>query len=450
MSEVQQAFPTMEVDVVIVGGGIQGLWLLADLLAAGYHAVLLERMRPGFGQTGHSHVFIHEGHIYASMLRERDDDILQRVDSLAKANTLWKAALAAGRLQNLTTLKSNFYIGWDDRIKGGLFEQRCALTNLPLEEVYTSPSEFGTLAKMASLYKSEGVCLESNALLNQLMNFGNLHELVACCHKISAKANDSGCFDFLAEHDADYAREHNKIRSIQVRAGAVVLSAGAGNETLIKDLFDTAPLPTDPRAIRQQTVKTFMLVLRHLNDSLPLVTGMFPDFGGIFIVSRQDSQGRMIWLIGDKQRRLVPVPGEMTTFDAITWFQNLKNALELLLPDIIENAVNYEWGIYEATKAERWTENKKLEGGGGFPEGYHIHKHPTQSIWLAWPTLLTFAPLVANSVVTELKQFVTPGKFSMNQNVWGKFKRTLAPSECRWKKTPLQSWNDFSGCFSHA
>ena len=43
---------TLDVDVVIMGGGIQGLWLLAELVDAGYQAILLERMQPGFGQTG--------------------------------------------------------------------------------------------------------------------------------------------------------------------------------------------------------------------------------------------------------------------------------------------------------------------------------------------------------------------------------------------------------------
>ena len=39
------------VDVLIIGGGIAGLWTLARLQQAGYKAVLLESHSLGHGQT---------------------------------------------------------------------------------------------------------------------------------------------------------------------------------------------------------------------------------------------------------------------------------------------------------------------------------------------------------------------------------------------------------------
>ena len=54
----------IELDVLIIGGGIMGLWLLNDLRQAGYAALLLERQELGGEQTCHSHVYIHQGHLY--------------------------------------------------------------------------------------------------------------------------------------------------------------------------------------------------------------------------------------------------------------------------------------------------------------------------------------------------------------------------------------------------
>jgi glycerol-3-phosphate dehydrogenase len=41
----------VSVDVLIVGGGIAGLWTLAKLRHAGYRAVLIESEALGHGQT---------------------------------------------------------------------------------------------------------------------------------------------------------------------------------------------------------------------------------------------------------------------------------------------------------------------------------------------------------------------------------------------------------------
>src|SRR5438132_3064023 len=54
----------IEPDVLIIGGGVQGLWLLNDLHRQGYSALLLERRELGGEQTCHSHIYLHQGHLY--------------------------------------------------------------------------------------------------------------------------------------------------------------------------------------------------------------------------------------------------------------------------------------------------------------------------------------------------------------------------------------------------
>src|SRR5438105_1328638 len=56
--------PAVPVDVLVFGGGIQGLWLLRDLRASGYRTLLLDPKPLGGAQTLHSHGFLHAGHAY--------------------------------------------------------------------------------------------------------------------------------------------------------------------------------------------------------------------------------------------------------------------------------------------------------------------------------------------------------------------------------------------------
>ena len=55
----------LDVDAVIVGGGIAGLWTLARLRAEGFNAVLLEDEALGAGQTRYAQGIIHGGTKYA-------------------------------------------------------------------------------------------------------------------------------------------------------------------------------------------------------------------------------------------------------------------------------------------------------------------------------------------------------------------------------------------------
>jgi hypothetical protein len=317
-----------------------------------------------------------------------------------ESNRLWKAALETGRLANLSQLKSDFYIGWIDPQRALEFRENCRRANIPCQEVINPPTELGRLAEMEKFYKSEGICLESKLLLEHLLGYSDVRQRIGYCNLVSFEEYKSGRFNLTAKCASD--------KSLQIRASALVLSAGAGNEKLINHVLAKTSRHISLDATRQQTVKTFMLVIRDLKGSLKPVAGMFFDFGGIFIASRQDAQGRTVLLIADRQRELVSCPGEITALDAATWFRRMKIHLEQLLKTIIGNASDYEWGIYEATKAELWTRSKWFPDGGALPGSFSKNKHPNVPLWVTWPTLLTFAPKVASLIAEEMMETVPP------------------------------------------
>lgn len=64
-TDSQQSSQQLDVDIVILGGGIAGLWLLSRLRQAGYQTLLLETESLGAGQTRYAQGIIHGGTKYA-------------------------------------------------------------------------------------------------------------------------------------------------------------------------------------------------------------------------------------------------------------------------------------------------------------------------------------------------------------------------------------------------
>ena len=78
----------LNVDVVIVGGGIAGLWLLARLRQLGYGTLLIESEQLGAGQTLCAQGIIHGGAKYALHGRVSDS-----ATAIAEMPALWRRCL---------------------------------------------------------------------------------------------------------------------------------------------------------------------------------------------------------------------------------------------------------------------------------------------------------------------------------------------------------------------
>src|SRR5215470_16371130 len=78
-----------DVDVVIVGGGIAGLWLLNLLVARGHDTILLERSAFGDGQSIYSQGIVHGGVKYAL-----GGVLTAASEALVAMPSRWRACLA--------------------------------------------------------------------------------------------------------------------------------------------------------------------------------------------------------------------------------------------------------------------------------------------------------------------------------------------------------------------
>src|ERR1700733_5630823 len=86
----------VRVDVVVLGGGIAGAWLLAELRARGYAAILCERGSLGAGQTICAQGIIHGGFKYDLSAARTSAG-----EALAAMPAAWRARLRGGRSPDL-------------------------------------------------------------------------------------------------------------------------------------------------------------------------------------------------------------------------------------------------------------------------------------------------------------------------------------------------------------
>ena len=88
---------TAQIDVVIIGGGIAGLWLLDKLQRSGIEALVLNNTNLGQGQTIASQGIIHGGTKYTFGM-----GLETAVSDLADMPDLWRDSLSGYKSPDLT------------------------------------------------------------------------------------------------------------------------------------------------------------------------------------------------------------------------------------------------------------------------------------------------------------------------------------------------------------
>ena len=80
---------TVRLDLLIIGGGVAGLWTLNRAVKAGYSALLVEKGALGGGQSVHSQGIIHGGTKYAL-----NGTFTRAASAIAAMPARWRACLA--------------------------------------------------------------------------------------------------------------------------------------------------------------------------------------------------------------------------------------------------------------------------------------------------------------------------------------------------------------------
>lgn len=349
-------------DIVIFGAGIAGLWTHAYLKNLGYNSLLLESAAIGGGQSIASQGIIHSGLKFAF----------------------------AGKISTLAKSISAMPERWRDALTGkDEIDLSQAKIAAPSQLLMIPPGLLGGISKTIAK-KTLGK---------------NVRELPAPKWPAEIKASGfGGSVVFMDELVLDIPSViraltepyKDSIRAISEKASRTPLAflnengiaakkilftaAGSNAEIAVRENHDSG-LETQSRPLLMAMMKPAPFRLyAHLvgKTEKPVAT----------ITTHTDQDGTLIWYIGG-----LVAERAMTSFpqDSIN---AAKKAFTAYLPNI--NISNVEWAVLPISRTEG-----KSKTGGWMPDTPTLHR--AGDVLYGWPTKLTFAPMLADQVLGELK-----------------------------------------------
>ncbi|MFT5578161.1 MAG: glycerol-3-phosphate dehydrogenase [Paraglaciecola psychrophila] len=361
-------------DIVVIGGGVAGLWLLNRLQRAGYSALLFERDELGGGQSIASQGMIHGGIKYAlgGILTGASEAIADMPDH-------WRRCLDGSGdvdLSGVPVLSENFYI-WSTQSIGSR-----------LGSFFASKLSRGRVEAVAD--NARPAVFDSDQFTGNLYN---LVDLVLDVPSVIAKLT-SNCADSIFSIDwqhsqfqraEDGAVSHLTINpptgpALRIAARQFVFTAGEGNQQLLARLDKKQP------AMQRRPLK--QVLLKHALD-LPLYAhcmGANPS-PRLTVSSHRCNDGQWVWYLG----------GDLATEGVGSTDQVLiaKAKAELATLFTWLDFGDCQWATLTIDRAEPKQRGiVKPDRAFAAAAGDHVIA--------AWPTKLTLSPHLADEVIALL------------------------------------------------
>jgi len=393
-----------DIDVLVVGGGIGGLWVLDVLRRAQYSALLVEKDALGSGQTIRSQGIVHSGGKY----RLRGAKDLAVAQALAEMPARWLACLEGRATPDLSaaTVRSRTCLLWAPK-------HGPAGDLTPTAPSLLAPDD-GLPAMMDALPASEwpevlrGHAREIRAMEEPVVDMESvLVALQAQYREHIVRITDV----MLGLHQGEVSLDGTVLRP-----AAVVLAAGAGNEALLEQIGATPP--------RMQRRPLTMFLLR---GSLSELYGHCVVDGKthLTVTSVRPDNGEVVWQIGGEIAERASGAPDLAAARA-----GAVADMRRFLPDL--DLAGTEVASYPAIRAE-------AARGGRRPSGVHVEQvHHLPTVLAVWPTKFALAPLVADQVLARLAALVpATGRSPARQSTGGEVRVAVPPwKEASWYPVP--------------
>jgi len=376
---MHQQFST---DVVIIGAGIAGLWLHNRLNQLGFHALLLENKAIGNAQTLSSQGIIHGGAKYA--LNGIFSTATQAIGAMPAR---WQACLDGTGDVDLTQVKvlADHQLLWSKQQLSSkmmsFFASKALSSRMQTVAKADRPDLFQHPEFKGSLYQlNEPVLDIANVLTSLAKPWQDRIVQIAKNSKISWQQNSNGVQSIQLDND------------ITIQAQHFVLTAGEGNEALLKSLAIKKP------AMQRRPLQMVLCKAKNRQQTLPAIYAHSLGSGSkpiATITSHFTEDNNVIWYIGGNiaEQGVGQSLAEITTkaqqllAEILPWFE---------LPEL-------EWATHSVNRAEP-KQSALTRPDTAFVESKN-------NVHIAWPTKLALAPDLTDSVIAELtKQNLQAGK----------------------------------------
>ncbi|MDA3868959.1 MAG: FAD-dependent oxidoreductase [Gammaproteobacteria bacterium] len=358
------ASTAVNVDVVIVGGGIAGLWTLARLKQAGYKAVLLEAEALGAGQTRFAQGIIHGGTKYALTGK-----LSASSEAVADMPALWRNCYNGRGVLDLTraTLLSEAHYLWStssltSRVSGFFASKVMRARTSELSE-NARPALFRHAGFKGRIYALDEPVFDAMSVVRAIAE-PVMDSILAI--KAGSIKYDNDRLSVQAQDDQRYDFDFKKI----------ILTAGQGNEDLLSELGLQQP--------QMQLRPLKMVMLRGGLTDMVFAHCM----GGsvnprITITSNRDEQGEVVWYLGGQLAE-----DGVARSDA----EQIKQAqaeLAELIPWL--NQSKLQWATLAINRAE------VKKPGTKRPDTFYVEQQ--HKVMTAWPTKMALAPVMAERIL---------------------------------------------------
>ena len=354
----------VDVDAVIVGGGIAGLWTLARLRAEGYNAILLEDEALGAGQTRYAQGIIHGGTKYALTGK-----LTASSEAVSNMPSIWRACHAGNGELDLRSAEmiSDAHYLWSttnlaSKITGFFASQvmRARTTALKPEQ---RPAIFQHKDFKGNIYRLDEPVFDTISVLRALAE--PVMSAIPAIKKNSIQLQSSGLEVEAVNGD-----------SYEFGFGKLILMAGPGNGALLRSAGLSMP-EMHLRPLKMVMVRGCITekVFAHCMGA-----GINPR---VTITSHLDKHNNIVWYMGGQ---LAEDGVHRSDEEQIARAQQ---ELASLIPWQKLDAA--QWAILDIDRAE------VKHADGHRPDTFYVDQQG--DIITAWPTKLALAPLLAQQIV---------------------------------------------------
>ncbi|OZG71412.1 FAD-dependent oxidoreductase [Hahella sp. CCB-MM4] len=365
---------TLDTDIVIIGGGIAGLWLNYRLRSAGYSTVLLERQTLGGGQTVRSQGIIHGGTKYAL-----HGALSNASNAISEMPARWRACLNGEGDVDLSSAKvlSEYHYMWSrDRLMSKLtsfFASKAVRGKVETDEFEQRPEAFKNPAFHGNFYALNEIVVDVPSVINALISPFDEGIYQYDCAQHSSLELDNGSVTDL--------QLFGKNKRVRIKAKRYILTAGEGNESVLHSAQLHGPA--------MQRRPLHMVVVKHHyphpiyahcigSGSKPLLT----------ITTHYMADGQPVWYLGGN---LAETGVEL---DKQTQLESAKTLIKELLPWV--DLGEAHWDSFMIHRAEP-QQNAMLR-----PDSAFVHQN--DNVITCWPTKLALTPNLVDEVLEKLEQ----------------------------------------------
>lgn len=373
----------INIDTLIFGGGVSGLWSHNQLYSNGYKCLLLETDTLGAKQTGYSQGIIHGGIKYA--LSNKISNSTQTIQAMPQ---IWQKFINNQGAFKLPELKliTNYQFLLTPKNLSGKFQQFLYNKMLASSCESIKPNQYPSFLqnskfkyKISKLHEN---ILDIPSLVNSLsQNIKNQYFQYDLKNLIKISKN-SEYYQLIFEN--------NSQQTLTINTKAILLCAGSENINLFNKInFDQKlnPPQMQLRPLHMVWVKDKNLPELYLHcmqkTDKPLIT----------ISTHKDTpESTPTWYLGGD------LAETGTNLDPDSQIIRAQNILETLFPWL--NLDKAKWGSLKIDRSEaKQPKNQR-------PSGANIIQH--DNLFTIWPTKLTFAPLIGEQVLEKIQKLFAP------------------------------------------